>query len=122
VQLKSPAAAPCLHQAAQRRAESVVRYHIWGHELRSPAAGVTRASQIPGSCRTPAYIRLLSAELEYPAQFPAGDVLVGYASTQLPQFPLTPPEADAFVSGEAIGMCALEQMWQGPPSRPHLDM
>jgi hypothetical protein len=28
------------------------------------------------------------------------DVLVGYASTQLPQLPLTPPEADAFVSGE----------------------
>jgi hypothetical protein len=48
----------------------------------------------------PAYIRLLSAELEYPGQFPASDVLVGYASAQFPQFPLTPPEADAFVSGE----------------------
>jgi hypothetical protein len=46
------------------------------------------------------YIRLLSAELEYPGQFPAGEVLVGYASTQFPQFPLTPPEADVFVSGE----------------------
>jgi hypothetical protein len=81
---------------------------IYRRESRA-AAGVTRASQIPGSCRTPAYIRLLSAELEYPGQFPAGDVLVGYASTQLPQFPLTPPEADAFVSGKASGTCCATQ-------------
>lgn len=70
-------------------------------------AGVTRASQIPGTCHITCYIRLLSAELEYPGQFQtqhAGEVLVGYASTAFPQFPLTPPEADAFVSGDTGGI------------------
>jgi hypothetical protein len=130
---------PCLHhdnQAAQRELELPVNANVllcaallpatvtsWQPQLFDAAAtpmsaaGVTRASQIPGTCRTPSYIRLLSAELEYPGQFPAGDVLVGYASTQLPQFPLTPPEADAFVSGGGPAQLPAQSPAQLPCSK-----